>query len=79
MKPEGALPVLRDVLETHRLEIEVQNGVIADDLASWFAQSRVVRRGEYVQTQVPTINLLPEQKLIQHDPVIGHKTSLPGF
>src|SRR5215471_11509510 len=25
MKPEGALPVLRDVLETHRLEIEIQN------------------------------------------------------
>jgi hypothetical protein len=40
MKPEGALPVLRDVLETHRLEIEIQNGVIADDLASWFAQEQ---------------------------------------
>jgi len=40
MKPEGALPVLRDVLETHRLEIEIQNGVVADDLASWFAQEQ---------------------------------------
>jgi uncharacterized protein (TIGR00288 family) len=32
-KPEEALPPLRDVLETHRLEME--NGVLADDLASW--------------------------------------------
>jgi hypothetical protein len=40
MKPEGALPVLRDVLETHRLEIEIQNGVVADDLASWFGQEQ---------------------------------------
>jgi uncharacterized protein (TIGR00288 family) len=40
MKPEGALPVLRDVLETHRLEIEIQNGIVADDLASWFTQEQ---------------------------------------
>src|SRR5947209_7817720 len=40
LKPEDALPTLRDVLETHRLEIEVQNGVIADDLASWFGQEQ---------------------------------------
>jgi uncharacterized protein (TIGR00288 family) len=32
-KPEEALPVLRDVLETHRLEID--NGAPADDLAAW--------------------------------------------
>jgi len=32
-KPEEALPPLRDVLETHRLEME--NGVLADDLAAW--------------------------------------------
>ncbi len=32
-KPEEALPPLRDVLETHRLEME--NGVPADDLAGW--------------------------------------------
>src|SRR5215472_4052721 len=32
-KPEEALPPLRDVLETHRLEME--NGASADDLASW--------------------------------------------
>jgi uncharacterized protein (TIGR00288 family) len=38
-KPEEALPPLRDVLETHRLEME--NGATADDLASW------------VQTEVP--------------------------
>jgi uncharacterized protein (TIGR00288 family) len=38
-KPEEALPPLRDVLETHRLEME--NGVLIEDLASW------------VQTEVP--------------------------
>ena len=32
-KPEEALPPLRDVLETHRLELE--NGASADDLAAW--------------------------------------------
>jgi uncharacterized protein (TIGR00288 family) len=32
-KPEEALPPLRDVLETHRLEME--NGVLIDDLAGW--------------------------------------------
>ena len=32
-KPEEALPPLRDVLETHRLEME--NGASVDDLASW--------------------------------------------
>jgi uncharacterized protein (TIGR00288 family) len=34
LKPEEALPGLRDVLETHRLEME--NGVPVDDLAAWF-------------------------------------------
>ena len=37
-KPEEALPPLRDVLETHRLEME--NGVLIDDLAAW-AQAEV--------------------------------------
>jgi uncharacterized protein (TIGR00288 family) len=37
-KPEAALPPLRDVLETHRLEME--NGASADDLAAW-VQSEV--------------------------------------
>jgi uncharacterized protein (TIGR00288 family) len=32
-KPEEALPVLRDVLETHRLEVD--NGSPAEDLAGW--------------------------------------------
>jgi uncharacterized protein (TIGR00288 family) len=32
-KPEEALPQLRDVLETHRLEME--NGAAAEDLAGW--------------------------------------------
>jgi uncharacterized protein (TIGR00288 family) len=33
VRPEEALPALRDVLENHRLEME--EGVIADDLAGW--------------------------------------------
>jgi uncharacterized protein (TIGR00288 family) len=32
-KPDEALPMLRDVLETHRLELE--NGASADELAGW--------------------------------------------
>ncbi len=36
LKPEEALPLLRDVLETHRLEMD--NGVAADDLAIWVAR-----------------------------------------
>jgi uncharacterized protein (TIGR00288 family) len=37
-KPEEALPVLRDVLETHRLEID--NGSQADDLAAWVKEEQ---------------------------------------
>ncbi len=33
VRPEEALPALRDVLENHRLEME--EGVIADDLVAW--------------------------------------------
>jgi uncharacterized protein (TIGR00288 family) len=32
-KPEQAIPLLRDVLETHRLEVD--NGAAADELADW--------------------------------------------
>lgn len=42
-KPEEALPPLRDVLETHRLEME--NGALADDLATW------------VQAEVPNFDV----------------------
>src|ERR1700674_3271357 len=42
-KPEEALPPLRDVLETHRLEME--NGATADDLAGW------------VQAEVPNFDI----------------------
>ncbi|MFN7998258.1 MAG: NYN domain-containing protein [Bryobacteraceae bacterium] len=33
VKPEAALPVLRDVLETHRMEVD--DGVVADQLLEW--------------------------------------------
>jgi uncharacterized protein (TIGR00288 family) len=36
VRTEAALPVLRDVLETHRLEID--EGVVADTLAEWVKQ-----------------------------------------
>jgi len=42
-KPEEMLPTLRDVLETHRLEME--NGATADELASW------------VQAEVPSFDV----------------------
>ncbi len=37
-KPEESLPVLRDVLETHRLEVD--NGAAADDLAAWVKEEQ---------------------------------------
>ena len=37
-KPEEAIPLLRDVLETHRLEVD--NGAIADELADWVRQEQ---------------------------------------
>ena len=37
-KPEQAIPILRDVLETHRLEID--NGALADELSEWVRQER---------------------------------------
>jgi uncharacterized protein (TIGR00288 family) len=37
-KPEEAIPLLRDVLETHRLDID--NGAVADDLAEWVHQDQ---------------------------------------
>jgi len=36
VKPEEALPVLRDVLETHRLEVE--EGVPADQIEAWISE-----------------------------------------
>ncbi len=35
-KPEEAIPILRDVLETNRLEVD--NGALADELAEWVRQ-----------------------------------------
>jgi hypothetical protein len=37
-KPEQAIPVLRDVLETHRMEVD--SGSLADELAEWVHQER---------------------------------------
>jgi uncharacterized protein (TIGR00288 family) len=37
-KPEEALPLLRDFLETHRLELDA--GCLVDDLAAWVRESR---------------------------------------
>ncbi len=35
-KPDEAIPLLRDVLETHRLEVD--NGALAEELAEWVRQ-----------------------------------------
>jgi uncharacterized protein (TIGR00288 family) len=37
-KPEEAIPVLRDVLENHRMELD--NGALAEDLADWVREDR---------------------------------------
>ena len=37
-KPEQAIPLLRDVLETHRLEVD--NGAMAEELAEWVRQEQ---------------------------------------
>jgi uncharacterized protein (TIGR00288 family) len=37
-KPEEAIPILRDVLETRRLEVD--NGAVADELAEWVKEER---------------------------------------
>ncbi len=36
LKPEESLPLLRDLLETHRLDLE--NGVLAEELAGWMQE-----------------------------------------
>ena len=38
VRPEGALPVLRDVLESHRLEME--DGVVADELLGFVREEQ---------------------------------------
>ena len=38
VKPENALPVLRDVLENHRFEME--EGALAEDLQNWFKEDQ---------------------------------------
>jgi len=38
VKPENALPVLRDVLENHRIEME--EGALAEDLQNWFKEDQ---------------------------------------
>jgi hypothetical protein len=37
-KPEQAIPLLRDVLETHRMEVD--SGSVADELAEWVHQEQ---------------------------------------
>ena len=37
-KPEEAIPLLRDVLETHRMDID--NGSLSDELAEWVKEDR---------------------------------------
>ena len=38
VKPENSLPVLRDVLENHRIEME--EGALSDDLQAWFKEDQ---------------------------------------
>ena len=39
-KPDLGLPMLRDVLETHRFELETESSVALDDLAAWMTEEQ---------------------------------------
>jgi uncharacterized protein (TIGR00288 family) len=39
-KPELALPLLRDVLETHRFELETETSVALEDLSAWMTEEQ---------------------------------------
>ena len=56
VRPEEALPALRDVLENHRLEME--EGVLADDLAGWVREEVAELRLEAIR--LPGIQRIPE-------------------
>lgn len=61
-KPEEALTPLRDVLETHRMELE--NGVTADDLSAWFQAETNIDPQSYGFQQFSEFLMYAQDKLV---------------
>ena len=61
-KPEEALPPLRDVLETHRMELE--NGVTADELAAWFHAETNIDPQQYGFQQFSEFLVFAQDRLV---------------
>ncbi|MGI8745414.1 MAG: NYN domain-containing protein [Bryobacteraceae bacterium] len=61
-RPEEALPPLRDVLETHRMELE--NGVTADELAGWVQAETNIDAQQYGFQQFSEFLMYAQDKLV---------------
>jgi uncharacterized protein (TIGR00288 family) len=61
-KPEEALPALRDVLETHRMELE--NGVTGDELAGWFHNETHIDPVQYGFQQFSEFLMFAQDRLV---------------
>ena len=61
-KPDEALPPFRDVLETHRMELE--NGVTADELAGWVHAETNIDPQQYGFQQFSEFLLFAQDRLV---------------
>jgi uncharacterized protein (TIGR00288 family) len=61
-KPEEALPPFRDVLETHRMELE--NGVTADELAGWVHAETNIDTQQYGFQQFSEFLMFAQDRLV---------------
>ena len=61
-KPDEALPALRDVLETHRMELE--NGVTGDELAAWVQAETNIDPQHYGFQQFSEFLMYAQDKLV---------------
>jgi uncharacterized protein (TIGR00288 family) len=61
-KPEEALPPFRDVLETHRMELE--NGVTADELAAWVHAETNIDAQQYGFQQFSEFLMFAQDRLV---------------
>ncbi len=67
-KPEELLPMLRDVLETHRMEVE--EGALAEDLAAWFQAENpnVVIKNYGFQEFAEFLNFAQDKLVVRVEP-----------
>ncbi len=61
-KPDEALPPFRDVLETHRMELE--NGVTADELANWVHNETNIDPQQYGFQQFSEFLMFAQDRLV---------------